>query len=216
MVEESHGGAALETAALVALIHEQAAAEAEEVLAHARERAQRLAAAASAQVAALEEAARREGQGRGGRRAATLLAAVDAETFRQVLWDREALITQVIDAARHRLARLSDLPQAPEILAALVREALLPLPAGLVTVHMPADYEALLGAATRRDLAAERSPVRFAAAPVPGGGVIAASADGRVRFDNSFAARIQRRLDRLRRVAADVLLADASGAQGQQ
>jgi len=42
-------------------------------------------------------------------------------------------------------------------------------------------------------------------APIAGGGVLIETADGRLRLDNSFAARLQRQHDELRRLVAGVL-----------
>jgi V/A-type H+-transporting ATPase subunit E len=208
MSADTSNTAVLETAALVALIHEQSAAEAAEVLAQGHERAQRIATAAAAEAEALRAAARREGEERGRRRAAKLLAAAEAESRRQWLWEREALLQDAIDRARERLARFPALPDAGRKLTDLIRAALQALPNGAVRVRLPEAYAPLLDAGVRTAVAGQREALQFESGVVPEGGIIVETDDGRLRFDNSFEARIRRRMHRLRRIVADVLLAE--------
>jgi vacuolar-type H+-ATPase subunit E/Vma4 len=205
-----------DTDRLVQSIREQCAAEVAAVTAQSRERAQRIADAADAEVDRIQQAARRDGEDSGRRQAAKLLAAAEAESRLRWLGDREALVEEAIGCARQRLDDLPNLPGAVQLLAELIRESLQPLPPGAVRIRLPDTSLQLLSAALRAELAAQRWTLRFETDHIPGGGVIAETENGRLRFDNSFAARTRRGIDRLRRAVADELLAqhhtDARGA----
>ena len=202
--------ATLEATALIRLIHDQCTAEVEEMRAQARQRVERSLAAADAEAESIRAAAHREGAERGQRQAARLRAVAEAESRRQRLLDREHLIEDALRQARAQLEAFAEMPAAAEILAALVHEGLQAVPAGPVRVRVPQGYERLTGAAAGEGSAASPRTVRFEVDAVPGGGVIIESDDGRLRFDNSFAARIRRRATRLRRQAADILFAEGT------
>ncbi len=201
--------ATLEAATLASLIRDQSAAEVEEMQTQARQRAERILAAADAEAESIRAAAHGEGSGRGQRQAARLCAVAEAETRRQRLLDREQLIEDTLHRARTQLEGFAQMPSAAGILADLVREGLRAVPAAAVRARVPAGYKRLAEAVlASQALVAMPQPVRFEVDAVPGGGVIVESDDGRLRFDNSFTARIRRRATQLRRVAADVLFAD--------
>jgi vacuolar-type H+-ATPase subunit E/Vma4 len=205
---EKPARAALEAAALVALIREQCATEVADIRAQAQERAERISAAAAVEAAALRTAAQNEGAQRGRRQAARRLAIAEAEAHRQWLVEREAIINEAITRARTQLERFAQLPGASDMLVSLIREGLQVLPAGAVRVCIPPGYEPLLDDTVRRRLGGEGWTLQFESGMVPGGAVILETADARLRFDNSFAARIRLREGRLRRLAADVLFAE--------
>jgi len=198
-----------EAARLVQSIREQCAAEVGAVVTQGGARAQRIAAAADAEVEKIRDAARRDGEERGHRQAAKLLAAAEAESRLRWLGAREALVDEAVRGARERLDDLAAMPDAPQLLAALIREALLALLPGPVRICLPESSLRLLPDALRADVAGQRWTLRFEASATPGGGVIAETEDGRLRFDNSFEARIHRRSHRLRRAVVDVLLAQS-------
>lgn len=201
--------ATLEAVTLAGLIRDQSAAEVEDMQAQARQRAERILAAADAEAESIRAAAHGEGSARGQRQAARLCAVAEAETRRQRLLDREQLIEDTLHRARTQLEGFAQMPSAAGILADLVREGLRAVPAAAVRARIPAGYEQLAeAAAASAVLVAMPHPVRFEVDAVPGGGVIVESDDGRLRFDNSFAARIRRRAAQLRRGAADVLFTD--------
>ena len=202
--------ATLEAARLAALIREQCAAEVAEIAGQGSERAERIAAAADAEAEALRAAAYREGAERGQRQAARLLAAAEAKSRREWLSDREGLIEDAITRARGQLERFAQKAGARDTLLDLIREGLRALPVGPVHVHVPEGYQQLIDGALAASLAAEGWQVHFETDGVPGGGVVLETADGRLRFDNSFDARIRRRMKQLRRLAADALFAEES------
>ena len=190
---------------LAALILEQSAAEIDQLRADAQERIARTRAAAAAKVESIRSAAVREGEQRGRRRAASLLAVAEARSRLRVLHAREAHIDDALAHARSQLANLTNVPDAPAVVTALIREALQVLQPGPVRVQLPESLAALLDSSTRRQLGAGRWALHFETAPVPGGGVIVETDDGRLRFDNSIEARFRRAAAYLRQLAAELL-----------
>jgi len=201
-----------ESARLVAVIRDQCAAEVADVLAQAQARAQRVRAEAEAEAQAIRDAARREGEERGRRRAAEIVALAHAESHRTWLAAREQLIDTAIGQAWLELARFAALPQATQILAALIHEALGVLPPGPVRVQIPEGYGPMLDEVTRKLVVPDGHSVRVEKAAIPDG-VIVETEDGRLRVDNSFEARASRRKESLRRLVAAVLFADAAPAE---
>jgi len=192
----------IEAESLAALIREQSAAEAAVILDEGRERAARIRAAGSTQVDSLEASARQEGDARGRRAAAQLLAEAQAESQRRYLLARERLIDESIARARERLGAFPTLAGAAVLLERLIAEGLRLLPEGPIRVLLPASYDGLLDAATLVRLGGGRLHVQAQLDFPAGGGVILETDDGRLRFDNSFDGRIRRRRDRIRLAVA--------------
>jgi vacuolar-type H+-ATPase subunit E/Vma4 len=205
MIAAEPAPATQDTRRLVDLIREQSASEVAQLLADAQARVTRIGDAASADVKAIHAATVRDGEQRGQRRAAALLAVAEAQSRLTLLREREACIDKALALARQRLANLSTLPNAAAMVRGFIREALSALEPGPVRVQIPAEQAALLDAATRRQLGAGRWALRFETAPVPGGGVIVETEDGRRRFDNSINVRVGRRAQQLRQLAAQLL-----------
>lgn len=194
---------------LAAYIREQAAKEAAQTVAEARERAQRITAAADGEVEAIRNAAHEEGDERGRRRAAEVLAVAEVDARREWLRAREALIAAAVDRVRAQLTAFPALPPAGRILAGLIDEAICAIPDGSLRVVVPDGYEGLLDDAVRARMHASRTGgLQFETGQVPNGGVIVETIDGRLRFDNSFEARIGRLTGRLRQLAAEILLGE--------
>jgi len=188
----------LEAESLATLIHEQSAAEAEAIVEQGRERAERIRAAGAAQIEQIEAGARDEGNARGRREAAQLLAGAEAECQRRYLQARERLIDDTMVRARERLAAFPTQSGAAAILERLIAEGLRVLPPGPVRVLMPDTYAGLLDSTALARLGGARLQIQTQADFPPGGGVVLETDDGRLRFDNSFDARISRLSDRIR------------------
>jgi len=192
---------------LVELIRQQCADEIGALQTTAAERAERIRAAAAAEAEALRTGARALGEARGRQASAKRVAVAETESRRAWLWAREQLIDEVLDAARQRLARFPDVDDGPRILHALIDEALRALPAGAVVVRVSAAGAALLDRAACDGLGRGRWELAVNTDGAPTAGVVVESADGRVRFDNSFEARMRRGREHLRRLVLDTLLA---------
>jgi len=197
--------AAQDTGSLAALIRQQSAVEIEQLLADAHAHAERIRASAAAEVASIRAAAAREGEQRGQRRAAALLATAEAQSRLKLLHAREAHIDDVLARATARLTTLAGVANGRDVVASLIREALAVLEPAPVRVRLAESQAALLDDATRRQLEAGRWALRFEPEQIAGGGVIVETEDGRQRFDNSIAARFRRRMQELRQLAATQL-----------
>ncbi len=193
---------------LAALILEQADAEVRQIGDDAAQRAERLRAAAAAEAAAIDADARREGEARGRRQAAALLAEAETRGHREWLWVREHVIQDVLARVAAHLAALPARPDTIEPLVRLAEDALAVLPHEPVRVRVAKGYEALVGLLLESHLAAAGRGYHVEADSIPGGGVIVETEGGRLCFDNSFATRFRRLNDELRSAAAAILFAE--------
>ena len=174
---------------IVARARQQALEAADQVLATARERGERI--------------------------AASILATVEAEAQRDLLAAREGEFDRLFDAARQRLADKGSYDY-PAVLAALAAQAIGAMAADEVIIELCEQDRALATAAwldeVRRrvgrpvtiDVSANHAPIA--------GGLIVRSADGRLLYDNSFAARLERLKPELRRELAGRLFASEGRA----
>jgi len=198
-----------EATELAALIREQSTAEVAQLAAETAERIARKQAAAQAEAERGLSDARAEGEARGRRRAARRLAMAEAEGRKEWLQARDALIRDAIDRARAQIANFADSRDAVRVLRELIAEALAVLPDGPLRVRAPAEYGPLLEKALGHAASDSRPQLVIESDSVPGGGVIVETADGRLRFDNSFEARLRRQQDQLRHDLGDLLFPDA-------
>lgn len=200
---------AQDTDTLLRLIRDQSAAETVQLRAQLQERVRHIRLAAEAEADSFRRAARAEGEGRGHRQAAKLLARAEADSHLQLLWAREGVIEDAIARARVRLAAFAATPEAPAVLSQLLHEAFAELPPGPVRVRLPAEYEPLLDRGVRDSVADGHWTVTFATDPAVPNGILVETEGGRLCFDNTFDARIRRRRPQLRRLLAAALLAGA-------
>jgi len=197
-----------EATQLAALIGEQSSAEVAQLEAETAERVRRKQAAAQAEAERVLSEARAEGETRGRRRAARRLAMADAEGRKQWLLARDALIREAIDRARLQIANFADSPDAVRVVRALIAEALAVLPDEPLRVGAPAACGPLLEEALRQSASAGRLQPVLESNSIPGGGLIVETVDGRLRFDNSFEARLRRQQDKLRHDLSELLFSD--------
>lgn len=205
--DESRPSAA-EVAVLPSLIRKEAETEVAQLQGEALRRAQEVRGAAEVEARLLREAAQQEGERHGRRRGAELLAAADAEARLEALRDREALIAAVLERARERLDEWTTLPQPADVLAALVREGLAVIAERPLVLHVATASGAIFDEVLRG--AGFEGVVARIETNLPGGGVVVETPEGRLRFDNSFASRMARSRERLRRVVGDLLFAEES------
>jgi vacuolar-type H+-ATPase subunit E/Vma4 len=117
----------------------------------------------------------------------------DWEDARAALSDREAWIARAVEAGRCRLRALDTAAVRRDHLAALAREAIERLPAERLEIVVSNADASLLDDDWKRDAFAPADAARLSIA-VDGadGGLVARTADGRVQFDNTWAARADR------------------------
>ena len=193
---------------LARAITEGAAREAAAIEAAAAKEAARLLEAAAAEAAAAGREALAAARAEGARRRAALLASAPAETARR----RAAALERLLEKIKAEALRLAEAaasgPAGRPALAALAAEAA----AGV------GGREAVLSSAPGSGLASLREEIRRLAGPAApelrfeeteglGPGAAARSADGRRRWDNTLAARLERMWPGLRREAAAALAA---------
>ena len=144
-------------------------------------------------------------QERADRMTAAILATVEAEAKLDLLAAREAELDKLFDDARQRLADKRSYDH-PAVLAALAAQAIEAMAADEVIIELCEQDRALatdawlddvrrrVGRPVTIDVSADHAPIA--------GGLIVHSADGRLLYDNSFRARLDRLKPELRRQLA--------------
>lgn len=171
--------------------------EAQQILGKARQQATE---AAEKTLAAAQE--------RADRQRTAIMATVEAEAKLDLLAAREAELDKLFDAARQRLADKGSYDY-PAVLAVLAAQAIEAMAADEVVIELCEQDRALatdawldevrrrVGRPVTIDVSANHAPIA--------GGLIVRSADGRLLYDNSFAARLERLKPELRRRLADMI-----------
>ena len=155
-------------------------------------------------------------EGRAGRQAASILATIEQDIRRDLLDQREAAIATILDAAMQRVASREG-TDYPAALTTLAAEAVGAMATDAVVLHL-AEADRAIATAEWLDALRQRvgRPVAIEvadeAAPIQGG-LIVRSADGRLLYDNSFAARLVRLRPALRRQIAARVYAQAPGSK---
>lgn len=178
-------------AALVAAVHEEAAAEAETLAASADATIARITGDPSSCPPSGDDDRRALAAARD--RARVRVAQEDWHDARADVAQREEWIQRVVALATRQLQERLPASEARATLATLAREAISRLPAGAIELGVTAADAPLLDA----DWCASISPTRRAedvriVVDRIDGGCIARSADGRASFDNSYATRAER------------------------
>jgi V/A-type H+-transporting ATPase subunit E len=168
--------------------------EAKQILGRARQRAAE--AAARTLEAAEERAQRLE---------AAAMATFETEVQRDLLAVRERQLDALFDAARARLAD-KDGYDYPAVLADLAAQAIEAMPADRMVLELNEGDRGIASSGWLDDVRRRIGrPVEIAVADAPApidGGLTVRSADGRLLYDNSFDARIERLKPELRRQLA--------------
>lgn len=185
---------------------------AEQIVKAAEEEAEKFLSARRKAVDAEVESILAEGRRRAQRRAELILRTVDQEVGRRKLLAREDLIQQAVDQARAQLEDLSGRDYR-ETVVRLAAAAVRGMCAARFVIQIVSSAD---GAADFAGLAEEvqtllardgrKVAVRVEMVPGPSKGVIVFSEDKRLRWDNTFDARLRRLRSDLRRRIAPVLL----------
>ena len=177
----------------------EARAEAEKTLARARAVAQ---AETEKTLAKAHERARQRGE--------MVVRAAGQELARRKLQAREEIVREVLAEAERRLAASSGAAYRQTI-ARLAAAAARELPADEVVLRVGGGGEKLAAAALDAEIHdalagdGRNTRLRIELEPSAPRGVVAESADGRLRWDNTFAARLRRQHAALRRLLAPLL-----------
>ena len=178
-------------AAVVAAIREDAAAEAETVESRATAEVERIRALQATTVVTIAD---RESRLAAARRLAQMrLAQEDWEDTRDAIALREEWIDRALELGRKVLTDHGGGQPHRDRMTALAAEGLARLPGGVCEIVVSAADAALLGPDWVHDVARlnGRDDVRVTVGPVDAGCILR-TADGRLSFDNRYAARADR------------------------
>lgn len=187
----------------------RATAEAEQILADAQAKADRLRQEAHKQAeierkAILERALREADQ---IRKQAVIAAQLQAQAMR--LRRREDLLNKVFEEAGRKLASVQQWSNYPQIAEQLIREAVTSLNSNPIRISADAKTRSLLTetvlAALAKDLKVQ---LEFGPELEQGTGITAETMDGRQRYDNTLETRLKRRWDTLRASVYHLLMGE--------
>jgi vacuolar-type H+-ATPase subunit E/Vma4 len=190
------------------LVREQAAEEMRTLRAATEVRVADTRARAEAQVGTIRDAARRDGEEKGRREAAKVLAVAATESQQMWLRAREDLLDAAVHRVQVQLDEFRAIPEAGRILGRLLEEAVGALPPAPLRVRAPQGYAQLLDEEALTRICRDHCTLQFDVDAVPGGGVIVETIDGRLRFDNSFGERLRRKRHEVRRLLGQILISE--------
>ncbi len=196
--------------ALQQAIMEDAIGEADQILSEAQAQAEAIRAEAEAQANAERQTrlARARQAAETVRGQVTAAAQIEAQTLR--LKRREQLLERVFDDARQQLADVLQWPDYAEIARRLAREAIEILGADEVVLHTDTATGRVLGEQAIAQLAQELGVRLSAGEPLNHHiGVVAETADGHRRYDNTLETRLVRMRDALRAPVYRILAGEA-------
>ncbi len=194
----------------------EAQKRAESALNAAREEAERLRAAAAAAAAAESEQILRDGAERARKQTQMILRAVEQDAARRRLRAREEVLGEAFALAVEQMRRVEGEAYRRSVVR-LALDGLRNMPGDEFLLAASGLSEAE-GASVADEVAAalrgagRSARVRFQPASAQARGVVVASADGRVQWDNTYPARLERMKEELRLRAAEVLFQESSSA----
>jgi V/A-type H+-transporting ATPase subunit E len=196
-------------------ILQEARHKADEILAAARAQAEKIISQARDTANSETEKILAEHRARAAKRAEMTLRMVDQQVARGKLHGRDTAIQATLDQAAAQCAQLSG-EAYREAVVRLAAAAAQQMPAGDLVAKVTAVPGTILDEASlSSDIAAAaqkdgKTPnVRAQVQPGPLKGVVVESVDGRLRWDNTFDARLRRLRSGLRRLAIPILFEEA-------
>lgn len=194
-------------------ILKDAATKAERIRKRAEREAKKLVTAAVQEAEADREKVLAAASRRAERAARGILATIEQEARRGLLAAREAELDKLFQAALRRLADRKGYDY-PAAVAGLAAEAIRVMGAESVVLELAEADQAMATpewlAEVRRRVGGDVS-LAVAERPAPiDGGVVVRSADGRLLYDNSFAARLRRLRPELRRELAVLVFGETN------
>lgn len=127
------------------------------------------------------------------------------------LESREKLLDRVFEAAREKLADVQKRPDYEQLVAMLLREALVQLRVSKASVRADEATRALLEKKILRDISSElNGQYTIAENLEEGRGVVIEAADGKLHYDNTLETRLQRLQGTLRSSVHKMLMGEQS------
>lgn len=198
---------------LIAGIAQDAAKEAERVLAEAKKAAAERIKAAQDQAAATLQQAESKAEEQAERTRSQTASSLRMERRRISLKLREQAVQEVLTRVRRRLTEMVGSPQYREVLLAWIVEGAIGLGAAEAAVNASAaerkqiDKKMLQAAEAKvKELTGKKVTLAVASGdPLIPQGVVVKAADGRVEFNNQVATRLQRLQSEIRKQIQDIL-----------
>jgi vacuolar-type H+-ATPase subunit E/Vma4 len=198
---------------LIAGIIQDAAREAERVLAEAKKAAEDQIKAAQDQARAVIQQAESKAEEQAARIRTQSASSMRMERRRISLKLREQAVQEVLSRVRQRFAQMGGTPEYRDVLLAWIVEGAIGLGAAEATVNASVrershiDKKMLQAAETKvKELTGKKVTLTVASGdPLVPQGVVVKAADGRVEFNNQVATRLQRLQSEIRKQIQDVL-----------
>ncbi len=122
---------------------------------------------------------------------------------------REELLDRVFQAAREKLADVQKRPEYEQLVAMLLREALVQLRVNKAEIHADPATRQLLEKKTLNDISSElKGQFTVTDTLEEGTGVVVDAADGRLHYDNTLETRLQRLQNTLRASVYKLLMGE--------
>jgi V/A-type H+/Na+-transporting ATPase subunit E len=196
-------------------ILQDAKRKADEVLSAAKAEADKIVSQAKATAQSESEKILAEHRARAGKRAEMTLRMVEQQVARDKLHARDAVIQSALDQAAAQLVEISG-EAYKEAAVRLAAEAASHMPAGDLIVKVTAapganlDESSLASEITAAlQKKGKTANLRVQVQPGPFKGVVVESAEGKLRWDNTFEARLRRLRPGLRRLTIPILFEEA-------
>jgi vacuolar-type H+-ATPase subunit E/Vma4 len=127
------------------------------------------------------------------------------------LESREKLLDRVFQAAKEKLADVKNRPDYDQLVALLLREALVQLRVNKAEIRADQGTRALLEKKALRDISDElKGQFTLADNLEEGTGIVVEAADGKLHYDNTLETRLQRLQSTLRSAVYKILMGEQS------
>lgn len=195
--------------ALSHALHNEAKAEAEQIMADARAKTEAIRKRAQDQAAAERKEILERAQQEADRLRSQVVATTQMKARTEELAHREKLLDTVFTTARQQLNTVEQWSDYHEIALRLVKEAVAQLRAKDVKLKVDPRTREVLTDAVMADLSKELNVKLTMGEPLQQGtGVVVETADGHLQFDNTLETRLNRLLNNLRAPVYRILIGE--------
>ena len=183
--------------------------EADQIKAEAKEKTEAIRKRAQAQAESERKAILERAQQEAERLRGQAVASAQLKARTLQLEQREKQLERVFDSAQQKLPDIQKRPDYNELVAQLLREALVQLKANKAVVRADSVTEKILKDGVLGDLSKElNAELTLGAVLEEGAGVVVDASDGHLHFDNTLETRLSRLLSTLRSSVYHVLMGE--------